>query len=74
MESNQSMAQDTVVMTVSGERGVNLHAKSAYSWTGGGYHQRKKITHLEVLIISEETKRKLAPLPICQPVCLLDKQ
>ena len=31
MESNQSMAQDTVVMTVSGERGVNLHAKSAYS-------------------------------------------
>ena len=31
MESNPSMAHDTGAMMVNGERGVNLHARSAYS-------------------------------------------
>ena len=71
MENNQLAAKDTVAIMSNGERGVNLHRRSAHRWSGVGYHQTKRITHLEVLIKSEERKVELAVSPICQPVCLL---
>ena len=56
MESNQSVAKDTMAIVSSGERDVSMHRGPAPHWSDGGFHQIKRIMYLKVLIRSERKK------------------